>query len=43
MKIAATIARYLLGLMFTVFGLNDFLSFIPMGPMPPGRPVTFPA
>jgi uncharacterized membrane protein YphA (DoxX/SURF4 family) len=36
MKIAATIARYLLGLMFTVFGLNDFLSFIPMGPMPPG-------
>jgi hypothetical protein len=36
MKIVATIARYLLGLIFTVFGLNDFLSFIPMGPMPPG-------
>ena len=36
MKIVAMIARYLLGLMFTVFGLNSFLSFIPMGPMPPG-------
>jgi len=36
MKIAATIARYLLGLMFLVFGLNDFLHFIPMGSMPPG-------
>jgi hypothetical protein len=36
MKIAAMIARYLLGLMFLVFGSNMFLSFIPMGPMPPG-------
>jgi uncharacterized membrane protein YphA (DoxX/SURF4 family) len=36
MKIAATIARLLLGLMFLVFGLNDFLNFIPMGPIPPG-------
>ena len=36
MKIAATIARLLLGLMFLVFGLNDFLHFIPMGTMPPG-------
>ena len=36
MKIAATIARYLLGLMFLVFGSNMFLHFIPMGPMPPG-------
>lgn len=36
MKIAATIARYLLGLMFLVFGLNGFLHFIPMGPMPAG-------
>ena len=36
MKIAATIARYLLGLMFLVFGSNDFLHFIPMGPIPPG-------
>jgi hypothetical protein len=36
MKIAATVARYLLGLMFLVFGLNMFFSFIPMGPMPAG-------
>jgi putative oxidoreductase len=36
MKIAATIARYLLGLMFLVFGLNMFLNFIPMGKMPTG-------
>jgi hypothetical protein len=34
MKIASTIARYLLGIMFTVFGLNGFLHFIPMVPMP---------
>jgi len=27
MKIASTIARYLLGLIFLVFGLNGFLSF----------------
>jgi hypothetical protein len=30
------IARYLLALMFLVFGSNMFLKFIPMGPMPPG-------
>jgi hypothetical protein len=36
MKIAATIARYLLGLMFLVFGLNMFFHFIPTGPMPTG-------
>ena len=35
MKIAATIARYLLGLMFTIFGLNGFLNFIPQ-PVPTG-------
>jgi hypothetical protein len=29
-KIAFTIARVLLGLLFTVFGLNGFLHFIPM-------------
>ncbi len=29
MKIAALIARILLGLMFFVFGLNGFLNFIP--------------
>src|SRR6202158_5539038 len=36
MKIAALIARYLLGLIFFVFGLNGFLNFIPMGAMPSG-------
>ena len=35
MKIAATISRYLLGLVFTVFGSNGFLFFIPPQPMPP--------
>jgi hypothetical protein len=32
MKIASLIARYLLGLIFLVFGLNGFLHFIPMPP-----------
>ena len=32
MKHAATICRYLLGLMFLVFGLNGFLHFIPQPP-----------
>jgi putative oxidoreductase len=36
MKIAALIARYLLGLVFFVFGLNGFLHFIPQPPLPPG-------
>ena len=36
MKIASIIARYLLGLMFLVFGLNDFLHFIPVKEMPTG-------
>jgi putative oxidoreductase len=36
MKIVALIARILLGLVFLVFGLNGFLHFIPMGPMPTG-------
>lgn len=36
MRIAALIARILLGLIFVVFGLNGFLNFIPMGPMPTG-------
>jgi putative oxidoreductase len=35
MKIAAAIARYLLGLMFLVFGANMFLQFM-KGQMPPG-------
>jgi uncharacterized membrane protein YphA (DoxX/SURF4 family) len=33
MKIAATIARLLLGLIFVVFGVNAFLHFLPMPPM----------
>jgi putative oxidoreductase len=36
MKIAALIARILMGLLFLVFGLNGFLNFIPTGPMPTG-------
>ena len=35
MKIAAAISRYILGILFTVFGLNGFLHFIPSGTMPP--------
>jgi putative oxidoreductase len=35
MKIAALIARILLGLAFLVFGMNGFLNFIP-GSMPAG-------
>jgi putative oxidoreductase len=33
MKIATTIARYLLGFIFTVFGLNGFFHFIPQPPV----------
>ncbi len=36
MKIAALISRYLLGLIFLVFGLNGFLHFIPQPPPAPG-------
>ena len=36
MKVVYIIARYLLGLMFLVFGSNMFLKFIPMGSLPPG-------
>src|SRR5260370_8905770 len=32
MKIASTIARYLIALVFIVFGLNGFLHFIPQPP-----------
>jgi glucose dehydrogenase len=35
MKVTSTIARYLMGVIFLVFGLNGFLHFIPM-PLPPG-------
>src|ERR1700743_2745964 len=34
MKIASVIARYLLGLQFTIFGLNGFLNFIHQPPPP---------
>ena len=40
MKIASTIARYLLGLIFLVFGLNGFLHFLPM-PAPKGLAAQF--
>jgi uncharacterized membrane protein YphA (DoxX/SURF4 family) len=36
MKILTLIARLLLGLIFVVFGLNGFLHFLSMGPMPSG-------
>ena len=36
MKILTMIARILLGLVFLVFGLNGFLNFLNMGPMPTG-------
>jgi uncharacterized membrane protein YphA (DoxX/SURF4 family) len=32
MRIAGLVARYLLGLIFLVFGANGFLHFIPMPP-----------
>jgi uncharacterized membrane protein YphA (DoxX/SURF4 family) len=34
MKIAVLIARILLGLVFFVFGLNAFIHFMPMQPIP---------
>jgi hypothetical protein len=37
MKIAATISRYLLGFLFTVFGLNGFLHFMRL--VQPANPV----
>jgi hypothetical protein len=36
MKIVILIARLLLGLISVVFGLNGFLNFLSMGPMPTG-------
>jgi putative oxidoreductase len=35
MKVVPTIARYILGVIFTVFGLNGFLQFLPTMPLPP--------
>lgn len=40
MKIAALVARILLGLEFVIFGLNAFLHFIPAPPMT-GLPAQF--
>jgi putative oxidoreductase len=34
MKIAIVIARVLLGLIFLIFGLNNFFHFLPMTPVP---------
>src|SRR5215472_5525767 len=34
MRIATTIVRVLLGLIFLVFGLNGFMNFLPMPAMP---------
>src|SRR4029078_5798155 len=34
MRILATVSRYLLALVFIVFGLNGFLHFIPQPPPP---------
>ena len=36
MKVVTLIARLLLGLIFFVIGLNGFLNFLSMGPMPTG-------
>ena len=36
MKIVTLIARILLGLVFLVFGLNGFLNFLSLGPLPTG-------
>ncbi len=33
LRITATVLRYLLGVIFLVFGLNGFLNFIPQPPM----------
>ena len=41
MKIVVLIARILLGLIFTIFGLNGFLNFIPPPPSIPGNAGAF--
>ena len=41
MKIAALIARILLGIVFVFFGANGLLHFLPMPPMPPSVATTF--
>lgn len=34
MQKASLVSRYILGLIFFVFGLNGFLNFLPMPPLP---------
>jgi putative oxidoreductase len=34
MNTAASIARFVLGLVLVVFGMDGFLNFMPMGPVP---------
>jgi putative oxidoreductase len=41
MKIATIIVRILLGLMFTVFGLNQFHPFMPQPPVIPANALSF--
>jgi hypothetical protein len=41
MKITSVIARFLLGLIFLVFGLNGFFHFLPMSPPPSGTAAQF--
>lgn len=41
MKIVSMIARYLLGIIFTVLGLNGFFHFIPSPTFPPGYLMEF--
>jgi hypothetical protein len=41
MKIASVIARFLLSLIFLIFGLNGFLHFLPMSPPPSGTAAQF--
>jgi putative oxidoreductase len=38
MKIAIVISRVLLGIGFTIFGLNILVPFMPVPPPPPGSP-----
>ncbi|HXS74787.1 MAG TPA: hypothetical protein VN753_01330 [Terracidiphilus sp.] len=36
MKLASTVARYLLGIIFVFFGANGLFHFLPTPPIPPG-------
>jgi hypothetical protein len=41
LKVIATIARYLLGLIFVFFGSNLWFHFLPNPPLPPGPLANF--